>query len=77
MQKALEKQAQELSRELEHHQNIEKLLDENLDPELVASHLGLLKKDTIHVGGLPYKVNENDLRELFNDCGVIKDINIP
>lgn len=58
MQRAFEKQAEELTRELKHLENIDQLLEDNQDPDLVASHLGFLKKDTIHVGGLPYKSNE-------------------
>ena len=36
--------------------------------------MGLVKQDTLHVANLPYHYQEDDLRELFKDCGEIKEI---
>jgi RNA recognition motif-containing protein len=38
------------------------------------------RRDTdtqIYIGGLPYKMSEDDVRQMFNTCGNIRSINLP
>ncbi len=38
------------------------------------------RRDTdtqIYISGLPYKMSEDDVRQMFNTCGNIKSINLP
>jgi RNA recognition motif-containing protein len=50
---------------------------ENKDSEALARHLGYQRRDTIHVSNLAYKMDSRDLKELFGDCGAIKDVRVP
>ena len=76
MQKEFEREAQDLELQLTQLKGIDSAA-QNGDCEALKRHLGYIKQDTIHVSNLPYKLDERDLRELFGDCGKIKDIRIP
>jgi len=56
---------------------LESLEGEDLDLETLQKSLGIKKKDTIWVGGLIPSVTEEDMRELFEDCGKIVSIRVP
>mmetsp|Transcript_22067 Transcript_22067/g.30413 ORF Transcript_22067/g.30413 Transcript_22067/m.30413 type:complete len:117 (+) Transcript_22067:126-476(+) len=48
-----------------------------LDVNTLKSTLGLVKQDTLFVRNFPYHYREDDLDDLFGDCGKIIDIRIP
>lgn len=75
MQRAVEIEKKNLEREM---RILQKLDDsENIDVDTLKSTLGLIKQDTIYVSNLPYSVTEQDLQELFGDCGKILSVRLP
>ena len=75
MQRAVEIEKKNLEREM---RLLQKLDDaDNIDVEALKSTLGLIKQDTVYVSNLPYSVTEQDLSELFGDCGRILSVRLP
>jgi len=74
MQKAVELEKRALEREM---RVLERLDKPDLDLETLKNTLGLVKEDTIYISNLPYSCTENDLRELFGDCGPIVSVRLP
>ena len=56
---------------------LEKLDNPDLDTETLKTTLGLVKQDTVYIWGLAYGVREEDLEDMFADCGKIKSIHLP
>uniref|UniRef100_A0A7S3NX51 FHA domain-containing protein n=1 Tax=Euplotes crassus TaxID=5936 RepID=A0A7S3NX51_EUPCR len=56
---------------------LENLEGEDLDLDTLQKSLGLNKNDTVWVGNLLPSIKEDELREIFEECGKIKSIRIP
>lgn len=56
---------------------MEKLEGEDIDIDTLHKSLGINKNDTIWVGNLMPSVTEEDLRDIFEDCGKIASIRMP
>ncbi|CDW73079.1 fha domain containing protein [Stylonychia lemnae] len=75
MQRAVEIEKKNLEREMRLLEKLDNV--DNIDMDTLKSTLGLIKQDTIYVSNLPYSVTEQELMELFNDCGKILSIRMP
>ena len=74
LRRMVEKEQNVLAKDL---RLLEKLDNPDLDTETLKTTLGLVKQDTIYIGGLAYGVREEDLEDMFADCGKIKSIRLP
>lgn len=72
--KSFELEKNKLEQDLKILENLE---GEDLDLETLQKSLGLNKNDTVWVGNLIPSTTEEDLRDIFEDCGKIKSIRIP
>ena len=75
LQAAYEKRHRSLEQELEILQKLDN--KDDLDVQTLKSTLGLVSKDTIFVSNFPYHFEEQDLENLFKDCGKVLNVKIP
>mmetsp|Transcript_4010 Transcript_4010/g.2717 ORF Transcript_4010/g.2717 Transcript_4010/m.2717 type:complete len:130 (+) Transcript_4010:1012-1401(+) len=74
MQRAVESRKRDLEKEMTLLKDID---DPELDVNKLKTTLGLIKHDTIYVSNIPYHFREEDLDDLFGDCGKIISIRMP
>ena len=51
--------------------------EQDIDLNTFKSTIGVSREDTIYVNNIPYAYREEDLRDLFKDCGEIIKVNLP
>lgn len=69
-----EQEKSKLEKDLKLLENLDK---EDLDIDTLQKTLGMNKNDTIFVRGLIPDISEEDLENIFEDCGKIRSIRIP
>jgi predicted NAD-dependent protein-ADP-ribosyltransferase YbiA (DUF1768 family)/pSer/pThr/pTyr-binding forkhead associated (FHA) protein len=74
---SLQRQQDKKRKKLEQEISLLEQLEERSDPALVQKVMNSDASDTLFLGNLSYKTTENSLRELFQDLGNIKKINMP
>ena len=55
--------------ESDNNKQIEEQVEEQVENEITTK--------TVFVSGLPYETTEEELRQFFESCGVIKELKIP
>jgi len=75
MRKAMEDQKRDLERQMEHLVKLDNHAE--LDVDTLKSSMGLVRQDTLYVANLPYHYEEQDIENLFKDCGKVVSIRVP
>ena len=59
------------------NKSIEENIEEKSDQEDKQENEGQPQNKCVFVSGIPYDTSEEQIKELFNPCGVIREIKMP